>query len=269
VTGGGRFAGTRGAARLLKRLAADPDARLLALPDGSGRLVAGHDAVGVPVAAATLAALKASGLLVAEGDRLALSDAAGPALRRMGEGGEPFRAQHQTLGRVTGEDGPRLVNLDESPVGKLARPARGGQPFLSPALVQAAERLRADFERGQLQPRVTANWTAPVAGRRRSGEAGGASDLADSALAARRRLREAVTAIGPELAGPVLDVCCFLKGLESVERERNWPARSAKLVLRLGLEALARHYGLADAARGPERGRLTHWGAADYRPKLG
>jgi hypothetical protein len=133
----------------------------------------------------------------------------------------------------------------------------------------AAERLRRDFELAQLQPRVTANWSASVATRRRNGEAAGLGHLTDMAMAARRRFDGAMRAVGPELSGVLVDVCCFLKGLEIVERERQWPARSAKLVLRLALDSLARHYGYGETASGASASDAPlHWGADDYRPKI-
>jgi hypothetical protein len=71
-------------------------------------------------------------------------------------------------------------------------------------------------------------------------------------LAARQRVRRALEKVGPELSGILVDECCFLKRLEDVERDRNWPARSAKIILSLGLARLARHYGYSDCAEGRE-----------------
>lgn len=40
----------------------------------------------------------------------------------------------------------------------------------------------------------------------------------------------------------VLRVCCFLEGLETAERRMGWSARSGKIVLRIALIRLRRHY---------------------------
>ncbi len=86
-------------------------------------------------------------------------------------------------------------------------------------------------------------------------------------MAARQRLRLALDACGGELAGVLLDLCCFLKPLETVEHERGWPARSGKVILKLALSALMRHYGVSEKAQGPARSHKTHiWHAPAQQP---
>ncbi|MBM3551932.1 MAG: ATPase [Alphaproteobacteria bacterium] len=204
--------------------------------------------------------------------RLALTDAGRAHLRRLSapeiEQAEPFRAQHASYALRQLDRGarPALVNEAESPLAWLARRKdREGRSFLDAAQIEAGERFRRDIEQAQLLQRVTANWEASINAARRGSDAGAVSELA---IDARRRLARAFDAVGPEMAGLMTDVCGYLKGLEIVESERGWPARSAKVVLRIALDRLARHYGLAVEARGRDRAEaLLHWGAEDYRPR--
>ncbi|MFC7053688.1 DUF6456 domain-containing protein [Hansschlegelia quercus] len=242
-----------GAVRLLARIAA---------AGSSGLLIAKREE-------AAAAALMARGLAADEGGLLrATPEGLARAAREAG-GEAAFLAQHRTLARRRPEGGvgpETLVDLDESPLAWLARRKdRDGRPLLAPEEVLAGERLRADFTRGQMTPRVTANWEASIA-RGPRGAGGAGVDLADAAIAARTRVSRALDAVGPELAGALVDVCCFLKGLEEVERDRRWPARGAKLVLGLGLARLARHYGYVPDKQGP--GRILSWGADGSRPTI-
>lgn len=163
---------------------------------------------------------------------------------------------------------PRF-NTDESPLGWLAsRRDKDGQPLITMEQFQAGERLRRDFTFAHLGPRVTASWSPLPSERGRRGAAD-ASDLADAVIEARSRVNRALSAVGPELSGILLDVCCFLKGLESCEKAAGWPQRSAKIVLSIGLLHLARHYGLLHAPASEAGGvRIRHWGAEGYRPVL-
>jgi hypothetical protein len=193
---------------------------------------------------------------------------AGQALLRRALAAGDFAAQHQEREAARIDEETVVVNRNESPLSWLRqRRDRDGRPLVDAAEFAAGERLRADFTRGQLMPRITANWSAVGAGR--SGGNGGAGEITEVAMAARMRVEKALSGVGPELGGLLVDFCCFLKGLEEIERERRWPARSAKVALRLGLSALARHYGLAGEARGPARARtMVHWGTEDYRPTM-
>ena len=226
-------------------------------------------------AAGPVDALRARGLITSDADRaLILGDTGRALLRRSLAGADDYPAQHQERAIVLIDDDanvsrPVVVNQDESPLSWLRRRrGRDGRPLIDAVEFSAGERLRSDYSRGQIMPRVTANWGAAVADRRRDG-GGSIAELTEMAIAARRRVERALTAVGPELGGLLVDFCCFLKGLEEIERERRWPARSAKVVLRLGLATLARHYGLGVVTRGASRSAGTrHWGAVDYRPVI-
>ncbi len=201
--------------------------------------------------------------MVADADRC--SDAQAGAV-----GGDDYASQHQAREQavISSDIGTSevTINRDESPLSWLRRHRdKGGRPLIGAPEFSAGERLRVDYERGRLLPRVTANWTASVSGGRRDG---GPAELTDAALGARLRVERALKAVGPEFGGLLVDFCCFLKGLEEIERERQWPARSAKVVLRLALASLARHYGLMREARGAASAAVRHWGTEDYRPLI-
>ncbi len=187
------------------------------------------------------------------------SDTAGWLKRAMLDD-DAFQAQH----RVDVHDGEgRLVNLAESPLSRLAM---GEQRFLEPHHIEAAERVRGLFERAQLRARTTMSYSAAPAGERGSRNA--AESVTDMAVDARRSLDAIHRRLPGECAGVVMDVCGWLKGLQQVERERGWPRRSAKLVLRIGLEQVAEGMGLGPHARGRDRVPSRGWIAEGARPEL-
>jgi hypothetical protein len=180
-------------------------------------------------------------------------------------GAEPqidrFRAQHLDLARrqVETPHGTKGVIVDEaeSPLAWLARrKGRDGRPLIEPVQLQAGERLRAEFTRAQLMPRTTSNWSAAVSDGARGASPG---NFTETVIAARQRVRHALDAVGPEFSGLLVDVCCFLKSIADLESERGWPARSGKVVLQLGLDRLARHYGLGAEVRGKPRAKVQTW----------
>ena len=202
---------------------------------------------------------------------LVITDAGCSFVRRLATpaGLDPFTAQHREMARETRIMGeaPVRVDANESPLAWLARRRdRDGQPFLDTAAVAAGERFRRDVTVAQMLPSVTSNWSAHGAG---GGDPQHRLLPSEMALAARQRIDRALDFLGPDFAGLAMDACGFVKKLETIESERGWPARSAKVVLRMALAQLARHYGLAAKATGPARSRgVGHWGAADYRPKM-
>lgn len=183
----------------------------------------------------------------------------------------PGPKPHLTKVSLTDPDGIRReVDFDtaESPLAWLySRRDKSGQPLISDDEFAAGERLRHDYTLAGLVGRTTMNWGS-LGGRAERRAAGGGPDLNATALDARARVTAVIAAIGPDLASIAIDVCCHFAGLADVERLHGWPQRSGKVVLRLALAALARHYGLSAEARGPDRSASRHWGTDGFRPDL-
>lgn len=255
------------------RFLAKGTATIRGAANGKRVLLDGADRGVIGVASEVLDDLARRGVVVIDGTQLRLTPLGASAARRETAPADAFRVQHQEHEAVVMEtvDGRETVtvNAAESPLGLLRRyRTKQGSPFLSLREFDAGERLRSDYSRGQIMPHMGVNWGAVSATGRSPDDRNGIADLTDAALSARLRVEHAIDAVGPELSGVLIDVCCFLKGLERVETERHWPARSAKLILKSALGVLARHYEPSrKTTRRPDA--ILHWGTADYRPSLG
>jgi hypothetical protein len=219
---------------------------------GSGRFA---QAAGRALVEADLAAWDPTGT------RLTIGPAGQARLRRrQAPDGMAYRAQHQDLTVIDGGGAePAIRNASENPLAWMVRRRNpDGTPLIDPAAFEAGERLRRDMTKAAMLPRMGSDLGAPLV------DGGGARDpaaAADQVIAARQRVRGALDAVGSDLSGLLIDLCGFLKGLERIEAERRWPARSAKVVARIALGRLAEHYGLAREATGPDHGRLRLWRA--------
>lgn len=221
--------------------------------DGDGfRVATPTGAVVLP--AAEVRALQADGVIGGDGRRAVALPGTGQWLKRQMLEADAFAAQHREV--APGPEGVTL-NLAESPLARLAS-ASGGEPaFLSRHQVEAGERVRRLVERARLNPRLTMSYSAAhTAGRGGPGHAG---DLTDMAADARKAVAAIHHALPRDCAEVVLDVCGLEKGLQQVETERGWPRRSAKLVLRIGLDRLAEVWGIDAVAVGRESGRQRAW----------
>ena len=128
------------------------------------------------------------------------------------------------------------VNMTESPLGWLL--ARG---HVSRRQYDAGERLRADWERAHLAPRVTMAWdAAPVSGCRAGSPPG--PDLGGAQIDARRRFDTAIASAGLGLADILWRIVCAGDGMRDAETALGWPARAGKLVLSFALDRIADYY---------------------------
>jgi hypothetical protein len=218
----------------------------LGRPDVAVRQVAGewHACGRVRGAGVTLAAFpaEAARVLIALGRAAVAADGSGPLLVASDGSAPPAASLRgapplETLAKRVGDD---------------------GEPFLDAAHLEAGRRLGADFRLAGLQPGIGMGWSG-MAGERAGGPRG--LEPGERMVAARQRFNRALETVGPDLAGPLVDLCVFEHGIEAIEKARRWPVRSAKLVIRIGLAALARHYGLSARAEGKARAPTVAWRA--------
>ncbi len=135
------------------------------------------------------------------------------------------------------------LQISESPLLRLfRRKDHMGQRYIDARQLAAGERLRADFERARLSPRVTSAYaeSAGSGGRHWQMSDNSIEKISLGALAARDRLERAFAAVGPELSGILYQVCCLAAGFEAAEAILSLPPRSGKAILNLALTRLAR-----------------------------
>lgn len=265
--------------RLLVALCA-PDAHALPDPLDPGRVLVRRtaDRREVSLSAGAFSRADADALAAADlagwqgagrSRRLHVTEAGRAWLRRSADPAEPFAAQHRVAMAATRPDpqdgAPRKVALNaaESPLAWLAgRKNRDGTPFLDAAALEAGERFRRDLTMAGIMPGVTVDWSRFGGGGSAQGGVPERQSMTEALVAARQRIAKACAALGSDDADLLVDVCGFLKGLATIERERGWPARAGKMLLARALGRLAAHYGLSAQASGPARaGRIGVWRA--------
>lgn len=140
---------------------------------------------------------------------------------------------------------PWRGGVNDTPLHFLARhKGRNGDAFLTPDLIRAGERLQEDYELA----RTRRSDLAPYLQDAVEALPGEAHCMA-KADPVNARLFAALQALGPGLGDVALLCCCQREGLEAIERKLGWSARSAKIVLRIALQHLKRHYDdLGEAA---------------------
>ncbi len=222
------------------------------------RFVASDGTARAALAAGEVAGLASRGLVTCAKGTCTPAQEARSWLRRQQSGPDGHAGQHRRL--VPGPAGSRR-DLERDPLSRLAHAT--GEGFLAPHHVEAGRRVMRWGERAQLRQRVTMSYDpAQVGGRRH----GGSSDIADMAAEARKSLARIYAELPRDCAETIIDVCVFDKGLQTIETERRWPRRSAKLVLRIGLEHLADRLGLMPSAKGRDGGRMRAAISEDFAP---
>lgn len=198
------------------------------------------------------------GLLVAnQSGGVRITDSAGQWLQRTTVSNQtgmvrenPFSAQHWKLEEreifdPAGDLITVQVNIADSPLLWLYRQRdEHGKRFLSSIEFAAGEKLRQDYACSAMGRMSASNWTRVRQGKSAARSAAGAEDANASILDAKQRVMSALASAGPVLDRVLFRTLICQQGLTPMEQEQKWPRRSAKVVLKIALARLARHYGL-------------------------
>jgi hypothetical protein len=141
--------------------------------------------------------------------------------------------------------------LGDTPLVALSRRRDDrGEPFLTREHLATGDRLREDFELARREEDGLEDWQGFLEHLAVVVELPGTSP-SRGAPTAGDRLRRALLDLGPGMADVALRCCCLLEGIEGVERQLGWSARSGKIVLRIALGRLDQHYRTEDARLEP------------------
>ena len=163
------------------------------------------------------------------------------------EAGGSFAAQHRDVEErdiyiQSGVKRPVRINASLSALDRLYRRRdRQGQPLLSGAEYEAGQHYARDYALAGYNSIGTQNYMS--AGSDKTHYSGGNIEALDRSIDARRRLERADAIVGVGLKKALIAVCCMDISLDEVERAENWATSSGLTILKMGLAALAAHYG--------------------------
>lgn len=173
-------------------------------------------------------------------------------------GADRRRRPALVLARALGEEwiaqglvrqaGPHTYRLREMPaaprVGEISAREKPGPNSRGLAGLEAHEagalaRLSTDLEASQAGALRGVDWSTPSRAR----SYGPNHNPLPAGAAARGRARQALAALAQPLADVAQTLCTErISSLEALERRMRWPARSAKLAIKLVAAQLAHHY---------------------------
>lgn len=146
-----------------------------------------------------------------------------------------FHLGSQETGSENTEAVKRTTPEHEKPMAILARRRDiDGRPFLNKSQLVAAQRLSEDYAIANLCLKTDIKWEEHISSPTLTPYS--------KAPPAVTKVAAALRALGPGLGDIALRCCCYEEGLETSEKSLGWAARSGKIVLRIALPVLDRHY---------------------------